>query len=107
MNFEWTERAFQSLTSIEQYVSDLAGETASKRLTNRILIKAKTLVDFPHLGRMVPRLFDPRVREVIEGSYRIIYELDSNKDPSHIYIMGVIHNSQMLENTLFSDLFDE
>lgn len=35
---------------------------------------ALSLGQFPEMGRIVPELEDPEVREITHGSYRIIYE---------------------------------
>jgi plasmid stabilization system protein ParE len=107
VNFEWTERALRSLLTIEHYVSEVADEATGRRLTKRLFTKAKALADFPHLGRAVPQTIDPRLREVIEGSYRIIYQLDAIESPRRVSILGVVHGSQLLENTALSDLLDE
>ena len=107
MNFEWTQEALNSLRIIEHYVSDIAGEKIGKSFTRKLFLKASTLIEFPQIGRAVPQFFDPRFREVFEGSYRIVYRLNSVEDPSEISVLGVFHSSQLLENTSLSGLFDE
>lgn len=107
MNFEWTEEALNSLRIIEHHVSEVAGDKIGKSFTRKLFLKATTLVDFPQLGRAVPQFLDPCLREIFEGSYRIIYRLNSIEDPSQISILGVIHSSQLFENTMFSGLLDE
>ncbi len=41
---------------------------------------------------MVPEYQDPNVREVIEGPYRLIYEVTANA----VHVLAVIHGSQLL-----------
>lgn len=98
--FEWTRKALRSLSAVEQYVSDVAGVDTGNSLARKLFEKADKLIEFPRLGRAVPQFFDPRLREIIEGSYRIIYELNSVESPSQVSILGIVHHSQLLENHL-------
>jgi hypothetical protein len=43
-------------------------------------------------GRIVPELDQPAVRELVVGSYRLIYEI-SEKD---VYVLGLIHGARDL-----------
>ncbi len=42
---------------------------------------------------MVPEFENDRIREIIEGKYRIIYTIAANQ----IEILAVLHGAQMLE----------
>jgi len=53
------------------------------------------LRDFPESGRVVPELGEPRVREVIHGAYRIIYETHS---PDRVEILTVFRGSRQFPN---------
>jgi toxin ParE1/3/4 len=41
-----------------------------------LLSQAKRLGSFPQLGRMVPEIGEPEIREIIVRSYRVIYRID-------------------------------
>lgn len=41
------------------------------------------------MGCVTPELDDPAVREIVHGSYRLIYEL--RRDPSAIYLLRFWH----------------
>ena len=56
---------------------------------NLLIDKALSLGPFPEIGRVVPEIDDPNVREIIHGSYRIIYEVIS--DPTTVYILRFWH----------------
>ena len=43
-------------------------------------------------GRVVPELDEPRVPELVVGSYRLIYETDDES----VYILGLIHGARDL-----------
>jgi len=49
---------------------------------------------FPLSGRIVPEFETKQIREVIEGSYRIIYYLK----PDQIDIIAVLHGSQQIKS---------
>lgn len=70
----WTEEAFHRLADIEDYIAqDDPG--AARGWTDRLLKRAETLADFPNMGRRLPELPDSPLRELLEGSYRIVYRL--------------------------------
>jgi plasmid stabilization system protein ParE len=48
------------------------------------------LAAFPESGRIVPEIGDPALREVLYGSYRIVYELRDNR----VEIATVAHTSR-------------
>jgi len=58
------------------------------RLTRRL----EQIGSFPLSGRMVPEYESENVREVIEGSYRIIYLIKLDQ----IDIVAVVHSARVL-----------
>ena len=46
---------------------------------------------FPEMGRVVPERNDPSIREIIFGSYRIMYKVEVN----HCYITTIIHGKRL------------
>ncbi len=48
------------------------------------------IADFPLSGRMVPEIGIKQIREAIEGPYRIIYHILSNR----IEVLAVLHGAQ-------------
>ena len=56
---------------------------------NLLIDKALSLGPFPEIGRVVPEIDDQCVREIIHGSYRIIYEVIP--DPTTVYILRFWH----------------
>lgn len=53
---------------------------------------ADRIAEFPRSGRMVPELGDPAVREIMLGSYRIVYRLKSKQAE----ILTVHHGARLL-----------
>jgi len=54
--------------------------------------KVENLNSFPKLGRMVPELDDPNLRELILRNYRLIYRIFEEK----IQIIRILHGSRIL-----------
>jgi toxin ParE1/3/4 len=50
---------------------------------------AKRMVDFPFSGRRVPEYDVDHIREVVEGPYRIIYNIKTDQ----IDVLAVIHGA--------------
>jgi plasmid stabilization system protein ParE len=51
------------------------------------------LVDLPRIGRVVPEMNDPAIREIILGNYRIIYRLHTELAE----ILTVHNGTQLLD----------
>jgi len=49
---------------------------AAERLGFALIARAESLAQFPQRGRVVPEYNDPRLREVLHLSYRVIYRLN-------------------------------
>jgi plasmid stabilization system protein ParE len=61
-------------------------------MVERITSRSRQIVQFPSSGQMVPEYQDPAVREVVEGQYRVIYEVTAQE----IHVLAVIHGAQLL-----------
>jgi toxin ParE1/3/4 len=93
MKVFWTETAIRHLSAIQTYIEQTS-PTYAKRVVDRITARSKQIATFPHSGRIVPEFDNNRIREVIEGSYRIIYLFQSD----HIEVLAVLHGSQQLDD---------
>lgn len=60
-----------------------------------VLAAVERLEAFPNIGRIVPELGDPAVREIILGNYRIIYRVK----PEFAEILTVYHGARLLDPT--------
>ena len=72
MNLIWTHEALERLQGIKKYISKDNPDRASQFI-QRIIDRAKTIPLNPHLGRIVPELSNPEIRELIFKNYRIVY----------------------------------
>ena len=87
----WTETAWRDLERIADYIAeDSPGYAAA--LVRRVRDRARSLEEMAERGRVVPELEEPPVRELIVGSYRLIYEIDG----ADVNILGLIHGARDL-----------
>lgn len=85
----WTEPALDDIHSIMEFIAQDSVYFAD--VTARGILEApKRIKMFPLLGRTVPEFCDATIREIIYGSYRIIYKTDD----SRCFMVAVIHASR-------------
>lgn len=89
----WTDQAINDLGDIGDYIAENS-EKYAKLSVKKLFERADILKTFPQTGRVVPEKNDENVRELIEGNYRIIYELVS---ADHINILTVYHSARNLK----------
>jgi len=73
----WSETAVADLESIRDFISE-DSETEAIKFLNEIKKKVLEIPDFPFLGRIVPEMDDEKIREIIFGNYRIIFEIQND-----------------------------
>jgi len=86
MKVHWTQTAENHLDAIYSYVAQISPEYA-KNLVDRLTKRSQQIADFPLSGRRVPEYELNQIRELIEGSYRIVYHIK----PDQIDVLCVIH----------------
>ena len=87
----WTELALEDLKSIHDYISK-DSQVYADRMVDKILKRADQIENFPKSWRVVPELDNESIRELIEGSYRIVYRL-TTKQAS---ILRIHHAAKLL-----------
>jgi len=91
----WTNRSLTDLMEIGDYISRDSIQYA--RLTLERIIGAAAFLEInPLIGRKVPEINEASIRELIVGSYRLIYKVV--KQP-HIYILTVHHSARLLKKS--------
>jgi len=72
MKIIWTREALGNILEIENNIS---GDNSSKAIefTDLLIIKCEYLIDNPDIGRKIPELSDPSIREIIYKYYRIVH----------------------------------
>lgn len=89
MKVHWTDVAVEHLLAIHEYIAKDSPEYAL-RVVDRLTRRSQQIAEFPRSGRSVPELQLPDVREVIEGSYRIVYKILENQ----VDVIAVFHSSR-------------
>ena len=89
----WTEAATEEITSIAEYLEQYSHYYASSVVKN-LYEKVGILKKYPKIGRIIPEMQAELFRELIEGNYRIMYEI---LDDEIILIQRVRHSSRFFE----------
>lgn len=89
----WSEEAVNDFSDILAYI-ELDSPQRSTDFGKKILKSVRRLASFPESGRIVPELDDqtPLPREIIVGTYRIIYRINSKR----VEIVTLIHGRRQL-----------
>ena len=90
MKVECSPLALDRVTDIAGYIAK-ANPAAAERWVNELFDAVERLEDFPESGRVVPEVGVRRIRELIFGAYRVIYNV---KDK--VEILTVRRGSQLL-----------
>jgi plasmid stabilization system protein ParE len=75
----WSPRANERVVEIGEYIVAQGRPDAAADWVVGILASVKRLRRFPRSGRMVPERKRDDLREVVHGSYRVIYRIDPDK----------------------------
>ena len=70
----WSPEALRDLESIRTFIAQ-DSERYAELVVRRLVGAAERLRSFPESGRVVPERNDPMIREVLVGSYRVVYGL--------------------------------
>ena len=88
MKGHWTDTAEGHLDAICAHIAQDSPEYA-RRMVDRLTRRSQQIAEFPFSGRRVPEYDVDQIREVIEGSFRIIYHIKSDQ----IDVLAVIHGA--------------
>ena len=83
---KWSGPARMDLKQIHDYIANDSRYYA-KKVVQTIVDRTEELTVFPEIGRIVPEIDNPNIRELFVYSYRLIYEISSDG----IEILAVIH----------------
>jgi len=89
----WTDQAIEDLGNIGDYIA-LNSEKYARITVQKLFDRTEVLKTYPKSGRIVPEKNEENVRELIDGNYRIIYEIFSGEV---IYILAVYHSARDLK----------
>jgi len=85
----WAPSALKDVEYIAEYVARDSPDQAAIFVT-RILEAADRLADFPLSGRIIPEMADAHRREIIAGSFRIMYRIEEGA----VWVSAVVHGAR-------------
>ena len=91
MRVEWSQTAADELNAIHSRLAETSPDYAD-RMIDRLTRRAAQIALFPNSGRVVPEFGLPRVRELIEGPYRVIYRVKTQR----VEILAVLHGARAI-----------
>ncbi|MFQ5603922.1 MAG: type II toxin-antitoxin system RelE/ParE family toxin [bacterium] len=91
MRVVWTQEALDRLSDIEDFISQDSPQRAA-RFVNYLIQRGEGVSKNPRIGRIVPEISNPNVREIIANKYRIVYRIQENK----IEILTVFEGHKLL-----------
>ncbi len=90
---KWTPQALDDLDAICLFIARDAPQYAYV-FADRLFRAAERLEEFPSSGRIVPEFGMEDLREIIIGSYRLIYRLHDGE----VQILTVHHGARLLDS---------
>jgi len=88
----WTELAIDDLKNIHDYISKESNVYANNTI-EKLVSRVDQIEQFPESGRIVPEYGKRSLRELIQGSYRIIYKVNRQ----YIGIIRIHHSARLLK----------
>jgi toxin ParE1/3/4 len=88
MMVRWTNTALGHLSAIHDYIARDSPVYAGG-VVDRLTERSKQLARFPRSGRVVPEFEADDVRQVFEGTYRIVYRTL----PERLDVPAVLHTA--------------
>ena len=99
MKIVWYSLALERVESIAKHIAE-DKPSAALNWVSGLFSCVDRLAEFPESGRVVPEVRLQRIREVVFGSYRVIYSVTNQVD-----ILTVRRSSQLLKTSELG--FDE
>jgi toxin ParE1/3/4 len=87
----WSPSALASVEAIGAFIAQ-DNRAAAERWVIGVFDATARLENFPRSGRVVPEVGATDVREVIFGSYRLIYNVGE-----HVEILAIVHGRQLFD----------
>lgn len=90
-SIRWSPQAADDLVAIRDFIAR-DSEHYAKLVVQRLAAAIELLASNPKMGRVVPELGDPDVREVIVGAYRVVYRCR----PDAVEVVTIFHGARQL-----------
>lgn len=87
----WSDISRDDLRDIVCYIA-LDNPERAQSFGCELMSQADDLQEFPEIGRVVPELTDNNIREIVFGSYRIIYRI--KRDDNLVEMIRIWHGAR-------------
>lgn len=91
MRVLWTDAAISQLQAIHDFIAQTSPEYAL-RIVDRLTKRSVQIAAFPRSGPTVPEYELEDVRQIVEGSYRIVYLIKEAENG--IEVLAVVHTAR-------------
>ncbi len=91
MTVIWTREALEKLSEIEKFIETDSPERA-ETFISYLIERGESISLNPKIGRMVPEILNPEIREIIVKKYRIVCRVKKEK----IEILTVFEGHRLL-----------
>jgi len=85
----WSPTSLDDIDLIAEFIARDSARRAAL-FVERLLKSVERLESFPQSGRVVPEIGDELRREVIFGSFRVMYRIEGDV----VWITGVVHSAK-------------
>ncbi len=92
MSVRWTPRALDDLEAIELFLLR-ENPAAAEKVVDDLLAAGESLARLPRRGRFVPEIMGSGLRELVHGTYRIVYRIPRRRGPE---VLTVFHARRTL-----------
>ena len=74
----FAESALRDLEDVCEWYASQGVPEVGQRLVGEVVASVEQVAQFPESGRVVPEFETPRLRELIQPPFRIVYRLDDD-----------------------------
>ena len=92
MRIVWSPLAVERAIEAARYIA-LDNTPAAQSWIEGLFVRVERLSRFPQSGRLVPELRRVDVREIIHGSYRVIYRTEK----ARLVVLTIRHARRLLD----------
>jgi toxin ParE1/3/4 len=88
----WSPEAIEDIEAIAAYIEHDSPWYA-KAVASKLVETAESIPEFPELGRIVPEIADPGIRERLVHRYGVVYRLGER----HVLVAVIVHGRKDFE----------
>jgi plasmid stabilization system protein ParE len=94
----WTPQAYEDLEAICLFIARDSPQMAAT-FADRVVRGTDRLGDFPRIGRVVPEFGTENIREILIGSYRVVYRIKDEQ----VQLLTIRHGARLLDAAILDN----